>query len=30
MAVYAAVFSWMSVQGYRGYSTGRFDLGNMV
>lgn len=30
MAVYAAVFSWMSVQGYRGFSTGRFDLGNMV
>ena len=30
MAAYAAVFAWMSVQGYRGFSTGRFDLGNMV
>ena len=30
MAAFAAVFSWMSVQGYRGFSTGRFDLGNMV
>jgi uncharacterized membrane protein len=30
MGLYAAAFSWMSVQGYRGFSTGRFDLGNMV
>lgn len=30
MALDAVVFSWMSVQGYRGFSTGRFDLGNMV
>ncbi len=30
MAAFAALFSWMSVQGYRGFSTGRFDLGNMV
>jgi uncharacterized membrane protein len=29
-AVYAGVFSWLSVQRYRGFSTGRFDLGNMV
>lgn len=30
VAAYAAVFSWLSVLRYRGYSTGRFDLGNMV
>ncbi|MBJ7453181.1 MAG: DUF2079 domain-containing protein [Blastococcus sp.] len=30
MAAYAAVFSWLSVLRYRGFSTGRFDLGNMV
>ncbi len=29
-SVYAAVFSWLSVLRYRGFSTGRFDLGNMV
>lgn len=29
-AAYAAVFSWLSVLRYRGFSTGRFDLGNMV
>ena len=29
-ALYAGVFSWLSVMRYRGYSTGRFDLGNMV
>ncbi len=29
-AAYAAVFSWLSVMRYRGFSTGRFDLGNMV
>ncbi len=29
-AVYAAVFSWLSVMRYRGFSAGRFDLGNMV
>ncbi len=30
MAAYAALFSWLSVLRYRGFSTGRFDLGNMV
>ena len=29
-AAYAALFSWLSVLRYRGFSTGRFDLGNMV
>jgi uncharacterized membrane protein len=29
-AVWAGLFSWLSVQRYRGFSTGRFDLGNMV
>lgn len=29
-ALWAAVFSWLSVLRYRGFSTGRFDLGNMV
>jgi uncharacterized membrane protein len=29
-AAYAGVFSWLSVLRYRGFSTGRFDLGNMV
>lgn len=29
-AAWAALFSWLSVQQYRGFSTGRFDLGNMV
>ena len=27
---WAGLFSWLSVQRYRGFSTGRFDLGNMV
>lgn len=30
VATYAAAFSWLSVLRYRGFSTGRFDLGNMV
>jgi uncharacterized membrane protein len=30
VAVYAGAFAWMSVQRYRTFSTGRFDLGNMV
>jgi uncharacterized membrane protein len=30
VAVYAGVFSWLSVLRYRTFSTGRFDLGNMV
>ena len=29
-AVWAGLFAWLSVQRYRGFSTGRFDLGNMV
>ena len=29
-AAWAGLFSWLSVQRYRGFSTGRFDLGNMV
>ncbi|HET6692576.1 MAG TPA: DUF2079 domain-containing protein [Miltoncostaeaceae bacterium] len=29
-ATWAGLFSWLSVQRYRGFSTGRFDLGNMV
>ncbi len=29
-AVWSGVFAWLSVQRYRGFSTGRFDLGNMV
>jgi len=29
-AGWAALFSWLSVARYRGFSTGRFDLGNMV
>jgi uncharacterized membrane protein len=29
-ALWAAVFSWLSMLRYRGFSTGRFDLGNMV
>ncbi len=29
-AAWAGLFSWLSVQQYRGFSTGRFDLGNMV
>lgn len=27
---WAGLFAWLSVQRYRGFSTGRFDLGNMV
>ncbi|MGD9694691.1 MAG: DUF2079 domain-containing protein [Thermoleophilia bacterium] len=30
MAVWAGVFAWLSVLRYRTFSTGRFDLGNMV
>lgn len=30
VATDAAVFAWLSVARYRGFSTGRFDLGNMV
>jgi uncharacterized membrane protein len=30
MAVYAGVFAWLSVARHRSFSTGRFDLGNMV
>jgi uncharacterized membrane protein len=30
VAVYAGVFSWLSVLRYQTFSTGRFDLGNMV
>ena len=29
-AAWAGLFAWLSVQRYRGFSTGRFDLGNMV
>ncbi|MGE0028625.1 MAG: DUF2079 domain-containing protein [Thermoleophilia bacterium] len=29
-AAWAGLFSWLSVQRYRGFSTGRFDPGNMV
>jgi uncharacterized membrane protein len=28
--VWAGLFAWLSVARYRGFSTGRFDLGNMV
>ena len=30
MVVYAGVFAWLSVARHRSFSTGRFDLGNMV
>jgi uncharacterized membrane protein len=30
MALWAAVFGWLSVARYRAFGTGRFDLGNMV
>jgi uncharacterized membrane protein len=30
MAVYAGVFAWLSIARHRSFSTGRFDLGNMV
>ena len=30
MAVYAGAFAWLSVARHRSFSTGRFDLGNMV
>ena len=30
IVAWAALFSWLSVARYRGFSTGRFDLGNMV
>jgi uncharacterized membrane protein len=30
MALYAGAFAWLSVARYRAFSTGRFDLGNMV
>ena len=30
IVAWAGLFSWLSVQRYRGFSTGRFDLGNMV
>jgi uncharacterized membrane protein len=30
VAIYAGLFSWLSVARYQTFSTGRFDLGNMV
>ena len=30
VAVYAGLFAWLSVARHRSFSTGRFDLGNMV